>query len=177
MSDLPTSQDNNLAAHDATEPSTVPGAPSMPIEAPAERSPPTIAHTSSTPEAEAILEVIRRGIAPDADPAARSSALDVCGRIVQAFGGPMPASPANLAPVASAPTMPPPFAMPQGFAPPAPASPLAAAVGMLRNLPPEQLLDLAIQRLRAALPQETTVPETKGIQFQLVPLIPAGSKP
>lgn len=174
MSDLPTSQDNNSAAPDAPEPPAVPGAPSMPIEAPATTPPPTIAHTSSTPEAEAILEIIRRGLAPEADPAARASALDVCGRIVQAFGGPMPASPVNLAP---APTMPPPFAMPQGFAPPAPASPLAAAVGMLRNLPPEQLLDLAIQRLRAALPQETTVPETKGIQFQLVPVIPAGSKP
>jgi hypothetical protein len=138
------------------------------------------AHTSSAPEAEALLEIIRRGLAPEADPTARAHALDVCGRIVQAFSPPVPPPPMNfapVAPVASAPTVPPPFAMPQGFAPPAPASPLAAAVGMLRNLPPEQVFDLAIQRLRAALPQGVTVPEPKGIQLQLVPVIPAGRRP
>lgn len=177
MSDLPTSQDSNPEPLTATEPPIIPSAASMPIEAPAATSPTTTAHTSSAPETEALLEIIRRGLAPDADPTARANALDVCGRIVQAFSPPAPAPPVNLAPVSPAPTMPPPFAMPQGFAAPAPASPLAAAVGMLRNLPPEQVFDLAIQRLRAALPQGTTIPEPKGIQLQLVPVIPAGRKP
>src|SRR5262245_10637660 len=173
MSDLPTSQDSNPAPCTATEPPIIPNAAPTPMEALASTSSATTAHTSSAPETEALLEMIRRGLAPDADPTARANALDVCARIVQAFSPP----PVNLAPAAHVPTMPPPFAMPQGLAPPAPASPLAAAVGMLRNLPPEQLFDLAIQRLRAALPQGTTVPESKGIQFQLVPMIPARSKP
>lgn len=180
MSDLPTSQDHNPVAPATTDAATVPSAASIPIEPPAAISSPTIAQPSSTPEAEALLEIIRRGLAPDADLAARANALDVCGRIVQAFGGLVSAPPVNPAPVASiapAPTLPLPFTMPQGFAPPAPASPLAAAVGMLRNLPPEQLFDLAIQRLRAALPQGTPVPESRGIQFQLVPVTSPGGKP
>jgi hypothetical protein len=48
---------------------------------------------------------------------------------------------------------------------------------MLRQLPPDQLLDLALQRLRAALPAGATVPPSKGIQFQLVPVTsPPGSR-
>jgi hypothetical protein len=43
---------------------------------------------------------------------------------------------------------------------------------MLRQLPPDQLLDLALQRLRGALPAGATVPTPKGIQFQLVPVTP-----
>jgi len=46
------------------------------------------------------------------------------------------------------------------------------AARMLRQLPPDQLLDLALQRLRAALPAGATVPTPKAIQFQLVPITP-----
>jgi hypothetical protein len=180
MSDLPTSQDHNPVASAATDAATVPSAASIPIEPLAAISSPTIAQPSSTPEAEALVEIIRRGLAPDADPAARANALDVCGRIVQAFGGLVPAPPVNpapIAPVAPVSGTPSPFMMPQAFPLPAPTSPLAAVVGTLRNLPPEQLFDLAIQRLRAALPQGAAFPEAKGIQFQLVPVTPSGAKP
>jgi hypothetical protein len=44
------------------------------------------------------------------------------------------------------------------------------AARALRQLPPDQLLELVLQRLRAALPASTTVPMPKGIQFQLVPI-------
>jgi hypothetical protein len=51
------------------------------------------------------------------------------------------------------------------------------AVGAeLRNLPREQVSDMAIQRLRAALPKGTTITEPKGIQFPLVPVPPPGDK-
>jgi hypothetical protein len=179
MSDLPTSQDNLPESAATIEPPTTPAAATTAIE-PAVTSPAPSLHASSAPEMEAVLEIIRRGLAPDADAAARANALEVCGRIVQAFGPPVAAPPVAVTPVpsiASIPATSPPFTMPQGFAPAAPASPLAAAVGMLRNLPPEQLFDLAIQRLRAALPQGATIAEPKGIQFQLVPGGPSGGKP
>jgi hypothetical protein len=57
-----------------------------------------------------------------------------------------------------------------------PTSPLAQMIGALRKMPADQLLDLAIQRLRAALPKGATVTEPKGIQFQLVPVPPPGDK-
>lgn len=59
---------------------------------------------------------------------------------------------------------------------PLPTSPLAMAARTLRQLPPDQLLDLALQRLRAALPAGATVSPPKGIQFQLVPVTPPGSR-
>jgi hypothetical protein len=51
-------------------------------------------------------------------------------------------------------------------------SPIAMAARALRQMPPDQLLDLALTRLRAALPQDATVPTPKGVQFQLVPVTP-----
>jgi hypothetical protein len=62
--------------------------------------------------------------------------------------------------------------MPANPAMPVPASPIAAAARALRQLPPEQLLELALQRLRAALPAGATVQTPKGIQFPLVPVAP-----
>ena len=55
---------------------------------------------------------------------------------------------------------------------------LASAVAVLRGLPPEQLLDLAIARLRAALPVETQPPQVQPLRFQLLP-VPAnfGTRP
>jgi hypothetical protein len=180
MSDLPIAEDNHSEECTAAEQPTISAAAPAPLEALAATAPTAAPHCSSFPETEALLEIIRRGLSPDADPVARANALDVCGRIVQAFGPPAPAPPLNLAPVAPiapVPTMPPPFVVPHAFPLPAPTSPFAAAVGALRNMPPEQLFDLAIQRLRAALPQGAAVSEAKGIQFQLVPVIPPGAKP
>jgi hypothetical protein len=52
---------------------------------------------------------------------------------------------------------------------------IAAIVHSLRGLPPEQLLDLAITRLRAALPPErltTPMAPSTPLRFQLVPVPP-----
>ncbi|HXG96809.1 MAG TPA: hypothetical protein VNJ06_06820, partial [Gemmatimonadales bacterium] len=74
----------------------------------------------------------------------------------------------------AAPMMPAAPAMPT---PAMPATPIAMAARALRQMPPDQLLDLLLQRLRGALPSGVTVPTPKGIQFQLVPVSsPAGSK-
>jgi hypothetical protein len=180
MTDLPTAQDNHSEECTAAEQPTIAAAASAPLDAPAATPPTAASQTSSSAETEALLEIIRRGLSPDADPIARTNALDVCGRIVQAFSPPASVPHVNLArvaPVAPVPGTPSPFMLPQAFPLPAPTSPLAAVVGTLRDLPPEQLFDLAIQRLRAALPQGAAVPEAKGIQFQLVPVTPSGAKP
>jgi hypothetical protein len=140
------------------------------------------ARPAATPEMDALLELVRRGLAPDADPTTRAAARELCDRILHALGPAptLPAAPtAALAPVAPAPVPSP----PPGFAsvpvipvpvPMPPTSPLAQMIGVLRHMPADQLLDLAIQRLRAALPKGATVPEPKGIQFQLVPVTPPG---
>lgn len=47
---------------------------------------------------------------------------------------------------------------------------VAAIVGALRGMPPEQLLDLAIARLRAALPSEATTPTIAPVRFQIIPI-------
>ena len=51
-----------------------------------------------------------------------------------------------------------------------PATPVATAVRALQQIPPDQLLELLLTRLRAALPTGVTVPAPPGIQFQLVPV-------
>ena len=50
------------------------------------------------------------------------------------------------------------------------APPIAAAVAAFRGMSPDQLLDLAIARLKAALPSSETPPQ--GPQFHLIPIQP-----
>ena len=52
------------------------------------------------------------------------------------------------------------------------APPIAAAVAAFRGMSPEQLLDLAIARLKAALPPSAQAPEQQGPKFNLVPVQP-----
>jgi hypothetical protein len=48
---------------------------------------------------------------------------------------------------------------------------MAAMMSSLRGLPPEQLLEVAIAHLRAALPPGTSVPAPAApFRFQIVPL-------
>ena len=140
-----------------------PAAPPMGTSPPAAESPanlPTLPPgTPVTPETEALLEILRRGLAANADPAARAMAHEVSGRVLY-----------KLAPA----VVPAPGPLPALAPGPVGASPLAAIVGSLRTLPPDQLLSLALQRLRAALPAGATVAEPKGIQFSLVPVTAAG---
>jgi hypothetical protein len=130
------------------------------------------------PEVHALLEFIGEGLAPNADPATRAAARELWTRFAQmiAAAAPMPVT-AVAAVTPATPTLPvtptPPVlpAMPVLSAIPAvPISPVAMATRALRQLPPDQLLELALQRLRAALPAGATVPMPKGIQFQLVPV-------
>jgi len=52
-------------------------------------------------------------------------------------------------------------------------SAIASAVVMLRNVPPDQLLDLAITKLRAALPAGTQAAPVAPLKFHIVP-VPSG---
>ena len=55
-------------------------------------------------------------------------------------------------------------------APPIGPQPVAAIVGALRGMPPEQLLDLAISRLRAALPKDAAPVPVAPLRFQIIPI-------
>jgi hypothetical protein len=116
-------------------------------------------------EAHALLELVGRGLAPEADQSTRAAARDLWSRLAQSIVTAAPVAP-------TAPVMPPLPTMPTV---PLPNSPIAIAARALRQLPPDQLLDLVLQRLRGALPAGTTVPAPKGIQFQLVPVAPPAS--
>lgn len=156
---------------------------------------PAASPSSLLPEAHAMLELIGRGLAPDADESARSAARDLWARFAQlimASGLAMPPAPmmptapmmpaapvmppASMLPAAS--MLPPAAAMPTAPAiPPMAASPIAMAARALRQMPPDQLMDLLLQRLRGALPSGATVPTPTGIQFALVPVpAPQGSR-
>ena len=138
---------------------------------------PVLAPPSPLTDARALLDLIANALAPDADEATRAGARETLAQLAQPIAttapmmqatSPMPAAPAM--PVA--PLVPATPAMPTV---PPPSSPIAMAARALRALPPEQLLDIALQRLRAALPAGTTVAAPKGIQFQLVPAVPPPS--
>lgn len=98
---------------------------------------------------ENVIESIRAAIAPDATPEVRAAGVAACRSVLTA----LEASPG------------------QGFAPatvsPNPSA-IAAAVGALRGVPPDQLLDLAISRLRAALPAGVEVPAAQPLKFHII---------
>lgn len=108
---------------------------------------------------EPILAAVRSALAPDATPEQRAAGA-VAARAILAV---------------LEPSAPPPPSAPAGASPPPPVSPsgLAGVLhdvlahvqratpeqrAQLRNVAPEQLLDVAIARLRAALPDGTTAP-------------------
>lgn len=97
------------------------------------------------------LEAIRLALAPEATQDARDTGIATCRAILAALD-------------------------PSGQQPPPPqrasidTSQIAALVGALRGVPPDQLLDLAIAKLRAALPAEAPSPASKGITFHMVPV-------
>ena len=107
-------------------------------------------------------------------------------QVAQTVAPPDIAPPTEPAPSSSEPTaqagiLPSFDAMP---APPPTATPLppvaAAAVSMisaLRNMPPEQLMELAIARLRAALPADVAAssPSVAPVRFHFIPLPRQGS--
>jgi hypothetical protein len=97
-----------------------------------------------------ILETIRAAIEPNATAEARVAGAAACRMMLAALEG----TPGE----------------PMAAAVPATPSPIASIVGALRGVPPEQLLDLAIAKLRAALPADTTVPRVEPLKFHIIPM-------
>jgi hypothetical protein len=93
---------------------------------------------------EAVIDAVRAALADDATPEARAAGVAACRAVLTALE-PAPA------PTAAAPT--------------SDAARIANVVAALRGAGPEQLLDLAIARLRAALPPGTELPPANGIKF------------
>ena len=96
-----------------------------------------------------LIEAIRAAVAPNASDETKAAGASACRTILSAFeakaGEPLAAAPQ-------------------------PANPMQVVVSALRGMPPEQLLDLAIARLRAALPQGTEVQPVKPLTIPLLPV-------
>lgn len=144
---------------------------------------------------ENLLEVVHAALGADVDPVARRAGLVACRKLLvelegategapsDVMGEPSAASPAESPPSpASEPARPtaspggpgpaPASNFPHATSPPGPSAAVMAAslLGSLGQLPAEQLLDLLIARLRAALPAGASVPAVAPVQFQLIPL-------
>ena len=96
-----------------------------------------------------LIEAIRIAIARDAPAETRAAGIDACRMILAALG----ATPGEPMLATAAPT----------------PSPIAAIVAGLRGVPPDQLLDLAIAKLRSIVPAEPT-PAPTGFKYLRVPL-------
>jgi hypothetical protein len=96
-----------------------------------------------------LIEAIRAATAADANDETRAAGASACRTMLAALEA-KPGEPLAPAPVTT--------------------DPIQTAVGVLRGLPPEQLLDLAIARLKAALPPETQIEPVKSLRVPLVPL-------
>ena len=96
---------------------------------------------------ENVLETIRTALAPEATAEARAAGVEACRAIMTALGAtatePVPRQPE--------------------------VGPLAQAVaGLIRTTPPDQLLDMMIEKLRAAVPAGAQTPTPNKINIPLV---------
>ena len=96
-----------------------------------------------------LIEAIRIAMEPDATVEARTAGASACRSIL-----------ANLEPAPSQASEQPIFNPTQ----------IAHIVTALRGVPTDQLLDLAIAKLRAALPSGTEVPRQPPLKLQLIPV-------
>jgi hypothetical protein len=96
------------------------------------------------------IEAIRVAVAPDATPEARAAGATACRAILTALEA-MPGEPMTATPVV-------------------PPSHAHAIVGALRGVPPDQLLDLAIAKLRSMLPADAKVDPVVPLKFIHVPV-------
>jgi hypothetical protein len=103
-----------------------------------------------------ILETIRAGIAPDANADAKAAAATACRAILGALDATAGEPLASATPVN--------------------APPIANMVSALRGVPIDQLLDIAIAKLRASLPKDVEIPRVEPLRFQIVSM-PQGRKP
>ena len=104
---------------------------------------------------ENVIDSIRAAIASDATPEANAAGATACRAILAALEG-TPGQPLAVPAVV-----------------PLNGSQIAGMVSALRGVAPDQLLDLAIQRLRAALPAGVEVPPAPPLKFNIVP-VPRG---
>ena len=102
-----------------------------------------------------LFDQIRAATSPDATADARAAGASACRALLAAIetdaGQP-------LAPAA-----------------PLPSAQIGALVAALRGMPPEQILDLAIARLRAALPADAPAPAVQPLKFHIIEL-PHGAR-
>ena len=101
---------------------------------------------------ENLLEAIKTALASDPSDAARIAGAQACRTILIALETPAGETlAASSAPVDA-------------------SAPLHAALSALRGMPADQLLDLAIARLKAALPPGTDAPAIRRLQVPIVEL-------
>lgn len=107
---------------------------------------------------ESLIEPIRVAVLPDATDEQKHEGALACRAILAALeakqGEPMQAP--------AAPTTSPPIALPD-------IGPLVQAI---RAMGPDQLLDIAIKKLRESLPAGTTVRSLEPVRFAIVPVPP-----
>lgn len=99
---------------------------------------------------ENLLEAIRGAIAPEATDDAKAAGASACRTLLAALDAKTG----------------------DALVLPSPTTNIAAIVSAIRELPPEQLLDLAISRLRAALPAKAEPPPVAPLKFQMIRLPP-----
>jgi hypothetical protein len=103
---------------------------------------------------EQLLEAIRAATAPDATDETRAAGANACRTILTALEAKAGQPLASVQPTTA----------------------VQSIVGLLGTMPPEQLLDLAIARLKAALPPGTDVAPVKPLKIQLLPLPAPGGR-
>jgi hypothetical protein len=104
---------------------------------------------------ENLIEAIRAASADNATAEARAAGAQACRTILAALEA------KAGEPLASVP----------------PTTPMQAVLTALSQTPPEQLLDLAIAKLKAALPAGTDVPAVQSVRIPLLPIANLGGRP
>ena len=118
---------------------------------------------------ETLLESIRVAIANDASDDARAAGVQACRTILTALD----AKPGDVMALATVPAVGNagnPAENPSPIDASSPTAQIANMLGALRGVPAEQLLDLAIARLRAALPAGAEPPRAAPVKFQIIQL-------
>jgi hypothetical protein len=104
---------------------------------------------------DALVETIRAVIAPNAAPEVRAAGAESCRTILAALGATQ--------------------GQPLGAVPRAEPGPIATAVAtLIRSTPPDQLLDLAIAKLRLMVP-DSSMPSVSAFKLQCVPVPQLGA--
>ena len=113
-----------------------------------------------------LIETIRVACASDASDETKQCGAVACRTILTA----LEAKAGETLAAEAAPTSAPPPTQSATAIPP--GAQIAALVGALKGMPPEQLLDMAIARLRAALPKGTPAPVIVPLKVPLIPIAP-----